>query len=232
LVSAGKLFKLDEPMPLATIAEKLKGWKVEWEEEYRGQTFTLTREVKDLELTEEMLLGTYSEDFLMVASYRGEERATPITRSSRFLFTEREGDTLLFVLEKKPVANSVANKLADILLLGPGGVVEARISHDTLKALHESNPDATKVIYFDNVDIPNVNKLALYGAALANTALYLEYLKHGKIWYVVFEDRAFNLVVGITRNCVVTVFTLVDEETFIDYVVKRVIPLVYEERAL
>ena len=104
--------------------------------------------------------------------------------------------------------------------------MEVEIPHDTLKELHESNPQATKLIWFDQVDLPGVEKLCLSGSDIADTDLYHDYLKHGKIWYVVFEDQKRGIVVGITRNLVVTLFSKTTTEEFLNYIEKDLITLI------
>lgn len=106
------------------------------------------------------------------------------------------------------------------------GRFQARLSNETLKELHESNPQATKLIWFDDVDIPSVEKLCLAGSGLANTKLYHDYLQHGKIWYVVFEVQKRGIVVGITRNCVVTLFSKSTIEDFINYILEDFLKLI------
>lgn len=221
---AGKIFKLNEEVELSIIAHKLKDYKrenvhVETDEK-------LVSEVKGLELKENVLRGFFSEDFIITKFYRGEFKSIPITVENPFIFIRRGRETLLFIVGKKFRANNVANKLNEIVFIEPGMIVEAEIPHEVLKSLHESNPEATKVVYFDGIDIPNVNKLALYGAALADSTLYAEYLRHGKIWYVVFDFKKHDLTVGVTRNCVVTVFNPVEENKFIDFTLSYIIPLV------
>ena len=92
--------------------------------------------------------------------------------------------------------------------------------------MHESNPQATKLIWFDQVDIPGVEKLCLAGSDIADTELYQEYLKHGKIWYVVFEVQRRGLVVGISRNSVVTLFSKSTIADFIKYVQEDILKLI------
>ncbi|RLG60522.1 hypothetical protein DRN86_02320 [Candidatus Geothermarchaeota archaeon] len=221
---AGKIFRLNESIDLKTIAQKLSGYKREHLHPETGEK--LLSEIKGLELKENVLKGIFSEDIIITRFYRGEIKAIPITLENTFLFIQEKRFPLLFIVGKKLRANNLANKLNEIIFIEPGVITEAEISHDTLKNLHESNPEATKVIFFDNVDIPNINKLSLYGAALADSSLYLEYLKHGKIWYVVFESKKRELTIGITRNCVITVFNPIEEEKFIKLVLDDIIPLV------
>ena len=127
---------------------------------------------------------------------------------------------------KKLLTNHVANKLSKVLFIKPQAIVKARISHKTLKELHESNPQATKLIWFDDVDIPGVEKLCLAGSSLADTELYHDYLKHGKIWYVVFVVQKRGIVVGITRNCVVTLFSKSTTDEFINYILEDLLMLI------
>jgi hypothetical protein len=127
---------------------------------------------------------------------------------------------------KKLLTNYVANKLSKILFITPHAIVESKISHQTLKMLHESNPQATKLIWFDQVDIPGIEKLCLAGSDLADTELYQNYLEHGKIWYVVFEVQKHRMMVGITRNCVVTLFSKAIAEELVDYIFADLLKLV------
>ena len=78
------------------------------------------------------------------------------------------------------------------------------------------------MVFFEDVDIPNVNKLSLYGSTLSTTSLYNEYLSHGKIWYIVVRSKKHDIVVGLTRDGVVTVFSRIDIPDFIDFVLTEV----------
>ncbi len=244
MVLAGKLFKLAERADLNTVARKLKDFKREEEVERDGKSFTLLTEVRDLKREEKGLRATLSRDYLLPVRTRDVVVPVQATARTPFHLWSRKEELLLFIQEKKHRANGLAHALSEVLL---AGVNEARAGdlqkkfqaettlgytsfHDTLKRLHEANPEATKVIFFDDVDLPSIDTLALYGSALARTKLYADYLKHGKIWYAVFETEFAGaeapLTVGITRNCIVTLFSKVGEETFLDYVRKAVVPLV------
>ena len=121
---------------------------------------------------------------------------------------------------------SFANKGSKVLFIKPQAIVEVKISHITLKELHESNPQATRLIWFDEVDIPGVEKLCLAGPDLADTKLYRDYLEHGQIWYVVFEAQKRGVVVGITRNCVITLFSRSTAKEFMNYILEDLLMLV------
>ncbi len=227
MVLAGKLFKLTDKADLGTVARKLKDFKREEEAERDGKSFTLLTEVRDLKREEKGLRALLSRDYLLPVRTRDVVVQVQATARTPFHIWPRKDEVLLFIQEKKHRANAIAHALSEVLLTG---VVEARIPHETLKRVHEARPEATKVIFFDDVDLPNIDTLALYGSALAHTKLYADYLKHGKIWYAVFEAEPPGadapLTVGLTRNSIVALFSKVPEEKFLDYVRLAIAPLV------
>lgn len=130
------------------------------------------------------------------------------------------------VFEKKRVANFIANKLSDIVFEKVGSVVQARISPETIKGFHTKNPEDTKITFFGNVNIPNVEKLSLYGPDLVSTSLFDEYSKHGDLWYIVARAREYGYVVGITRDASIIVFNLTDKNKYMEYVTKEIYTLI------
>jgi len=232
MVLAAKIFELKEPLELPLIAGKLKDFKEEEPREHAGKSVELTTEFLDLKLGEGELAGIFSRDFVLSRYYKRGLVETLVTEEVPFWIKRFKGRSFLVVLApskprgvKKLLTDHVANKLSEILFIRPGAIVEARIKHETLRRLHESEPRATKLIWFDDVDIPGISKLAMAGSALADTKLYRDYLEHGRIWYVLFEFRP-GMVVGITRNCVVTSFSRVERGEFIDCVFGDVVPLI------
>ncbi len=75
-------------------------------------------------------------------------------------------------MEKKRLANFIANKLSGLLYGKAGQIVEACVAPETLRDFHLKNPEDTKITFFDNVDIPNVDKLSLYGPDLIGTTYF------------------------------------------------------------
>ncbi|MDK2464485.1 MAG: hypothetical protein QI223_06920 [Candidatus Korarchaeota archaeon] len=226
MVLVGKIFRVEGDMAPELAAEKLRGWRVERSVAHGGEEFTLRTQVDVKTVREAEVWGELYEEYLVPLFGREGVRYEVSARVIPFIMFWTDSGPMLLILAKRPKANAAASLLSNALLLGSGGIVEAKISHETLRELHESNPEAAKVVYFDQVDLPNIRKLSLFGEALADTNLYQEYLKHGKIWYVVFEDREWGLTVGVTRNCVVTVFTATEVENFVRYVMERIVPLV------
>jgi len=228
MVVAGKVFRLSEPLSLDEVASRLEGYRVEEPYEEGDYKFTLVTEVVGLlpKPEKNMLRGIYSHDYVIHVFHRGKVAPLPRTVEALFSFSKVEDVTFLTVVEKKRLANFIANKLSEILFDRVGGIVEARIPPETLREFHLKNPEDTKITFFDNVDIPNVNKLSLYGPDLVNTSLFEDYCKHGDLWYVVARSREYGYVVGITRDASVTIFNLTDKEKYLEFVTKEVYPLI------
>ncbi|MEM2971098.1 MAG: hypothetical protein QW270_01555 [Candidatus Bathyarchaeia archaeon] len=228
MVVAGKVFRLSEPLFIGEIASRLDGYRVEEPYEEGDYKFMLLREIAGLlpKPKENMLRGVYSHDYVIHVFHRGKMAPLPRTVEALFSFAQREGTTFLTVVEKKRLANFIANKLSEIIFDKVGGIIEARIPPEVLREFHLKNPEDTKITFFDNVDIPNVNKLSLYGPDLINTSLFEDYCRHGDLWYVVARAREYGYVVGITRDASVTVFNLTDKERYLEYVTKEVYQLI------
>jgi len=159
---------------------------------------------------------------------RGKIVPLPKTIEAIFNFAQFKKQSYLILVEKKRVANFMANKLSETIFEKVGGIIEARIAPETLKGFHTKNPEGTKITVFDNVDIPNVDKLSLYEPDLVGTTLFDEYAKHGDLWYIVARAREYGYVAGVTRDASVTVFDLTDKNKYLEYVTKEIIPLILE----
>jgi hypothetical protein len=226
MVVAGKVFRIFQPISLAEIASKLDGYHSEELYEEGDCKFTLVTEVAGLLPRENEIRGVYAHDYAIHIFHRGKVAPMPRTLEAAFSFAQRNNSILLSVVEKKRLANFVANKLSEILYGRIGGIVEARIPPEVLRDFHLKNPEDTKITFFDNVDIPNVNKLSLYGPDLINTSLFEEYCKHGDLWYVVARAREYGYVVGVTRDASITIFNITDRDKYFEYVDKEIYPLI------
>lgn len=228
--TAGKVFVALEPSPLGEIAARLQGWREE--EVYRegDYEFTLIAEVANLTLGETSLTGLYSYDYVVHNYHRGRIIPSPATREALFSFNEYQDNLFLIVVEKKEIANRIANRLSEILYGEMGRIVEARILPETLKEFHLANPEHTSVIFFENMDIPNVNKLSLYGPDLTGTSLFDQYAARGDPWYVLTKSRKHDHTVGIVRDGSVTIFNRVDKGEYLRYVADEILPLIQPPR--
>jgi hypothetical protein len=234
LVLPAKIFEIKEELNLGLAAQKLKDYHEE--ENYEKEdttTTTLITEILDLNLSENLISGVFSQDFMRTNYYRHALIQTPVTEEAQFWITRHQNRAFLIVVApsvargvKKLLASHVANKLSKHLFITPKAILETRIPNETLKALHESNPQATRLIWFDQFDVPGVEKTCLAGSDLVDTQLYQDYLKHGKIWYVVFEAQNRGLTMGITRNSVVTLFSKATKDELIQYVCDDILDLI------
>lgn len=223
---ASKIFDVKPNVPLEELAEKLKDYRIV-EEREEDMSLELITEVRDLELRDNILEGVFSKDKLILIPQRGKIVPVVKTTDARIIFRRERETTLLTVVQEKHFANAVASILSHYLFLSYRAILEARISPEVMREFHERNPENTKVIYFDDLDIPDVDKLALYGESVKDSSLYEEYLRHGKIWYIVYQIPGTHHVMGLTRNCVVTAFSRMDLREFIDYLHRVIHPLIY-----
>jgi hypothetical protein len=226
MVLAAKIFEVKEGYSTDILADKLKKFRLEREEKFENESFTLVTEVKEIGGTRNMLEGIFAFDTLFTVKQRGELKPYLRTFEAPFTFDIHKGRTFLTIYEKKNRANNIANEMSKALFMSLGQIVEARITPETLRKFHEENFEDTKIVFFDDVDIPNIKKLSLYGSALGITSLYNEYLEHGKLWYTVIKSKKYGYIVGITRNCVVTVFSRIELPEFKSYIRGEVIPLI------
>lgn len=234
MVLPAKVFEIKEETNFGLIVQKLKNFREEESyETSKGETMTLVTEILDLDLKQNLISGVFSADFMRGRYYQRRLIENPVTEEATFWITEFNDRTFLIVVApsvargvKKLLSNHVANKLSKVLFITIKAIVETKIPHETLKELHESNPQATRLIWFDQIDIPGVEKLCLAGSDLADTQAYQDYLSHGKIWYVVFEAQKHGLTMGITRNSVVTLFSKSTKDELVDYVRGEMLSLV------
>ena len=234
MVLPAKIFEIKEEADLGLMARKLKDfYEEESYQEENGETVKLVAEILDLKLKEDAVAGVFSMDFVRRRYYRRKLVEAPITEEAPFWIKHFKGRTFMIVLApsvargvKKLLTSHVANRLSKVLFIKSRAIVEVRISHEILTKLHESNPQGTKLIWFDEVDLPGVEKLCLAGSDLVDTTLYHDYLEHGKIWYVVFEAQKRGIVVGITRNCVVTLFSKSTIDELRNYILEDLLTLI------
>jgi len=209
--------------------DKLIGWR-ETEPVEGDEDIQLVTEIIEVKEEDGVISGIFAKDFYREHIYRRRVMATPQTEEAPFWILNHEGRRFLVVMApsvargvKKLLSNHVAVALGAIL---NADIREARISYETLQKLHESNPQATNLIWFDNVDMPGVDKLCLSGQGLADTGMYKEYIDHGMIWYVVFTSQPKGYTIGITRSAVVTNFSKTTEEEFIEFIRDEILKLI------
>jgi hypothetical protein len=211
---------------LKDIAAKLQGLREEEAYKEGNSSFTLVTEVANVKLSDNVLTGLYSYDYVVHNYHRGKVIPSPATREVLFSFNEYVGSLFLTVVEKKEVANRVANKLSQLAFGEMGEIVEARILPETLKDFHLVNSENTSVIFFENMNIPNLNKLSLYGPDLTGTSLFDQYTARGDPWYILTKSKKHKHTVGIVRDGSVTIFNTVDKGEYLRYIADEILPLV------
>ena len=93
------------------------------------------------------------------------------------------------------------------------------------KASGDTNPIHTNDVVAERAGLKGVIAHGLFSFGFISK-LFEDYLEHGKIWYVVFEVQKRGIVVGITRNCVVTLFSKSTPNDFINYIQEDLLTLV------
>ncbi len=228
--TAGKVFVSTEHLPLQDIPVTLEGYRVEETYEEGDIELELITEVANISIEEDILTGLYSYDYVVHNYHRGKVLPSPATKEVLFSFCELDGRIYLTVVEKKAIANRVANRLSEIAFGQMGVIVEARILPETLKEFHLANSESTKVIFFENMDIPNINKLSLYGPDIVNTSLFSEYTARGDPWYVLTKSKKHGHTVGLVRDGSVTLFNSVDQGQYLQYVKEDILPMIQPPR--
>ena len=228
--TAGKVFVSTQYLPLAEISAGLEGFREEAQYTEGEVELGLVTEVANVSVTEDILTGLYSYDYVVHNYHRGKILPSPVTKEVLFAFTEHEGRTYLTVVDKKAIANRLANRLSEIAFGEMGVIVEARILPETLKEFHLENPESTKVIFFENMDIPNINKLSLYGPDIVGTSLFEEYGARGDPWYILTRSKKYGHTVGVVRDGSVTLFNSVDQGQYLQYVKEEIIPMTQPPR--
>ena len=234
MVLPAKIFEIKEKLALGLILQKLKNYREEvLYQMANGETITLITEILNLSAKENLINGIFSEDFIQNRQYRGQVIEAPVTEEATFWITFHNNRIFLIIVApsvargiKKMLSSHIANKLGKIIFISSRIIVETRIPHEILKTLHESNPQATRLIWFDQFDLPGIEKLCLAGSDLADSKLYQEYLIHGQIWYVVFESQKRGLTIGITRNSVITIFSKSTKDELIEYIRLDILELI------
>lgn len=226
-----KIFEVVEPLSLEEVAIKLRGYGILEAEKLGEREVEVGFRVVSLEPGGEgELRGVFEESFIASVTYRGEEVKIPVSVSTEFRFLNVGGGLFLIVAAKKARANRVASRLSMAIAAKKRAVLELHIPQERFRRLYEGRPGAVKVVVFTNVRLPDVNKLTLYGGQLSNSQTYSEYLKLGEVWYSVFEAEE-GLVVGVTRNGIVTFFSKVDPEAAFKFAIEKVLPLVEQASA-
>jgi len=219
---SGKVFVVKGGGSLEDIHGRLDGWEVS--ESYARGDFkaVLIHNVEDLEAGDHYVNGVYVYDYVLVNTHRGTVVNTPVTRGVPFRFFEKDGDLWLVVIVSKAIANVIAVALAGICAVD---VREASIFASEMNSFLKVNDNA-KVVLFDNLDIPGVDKNTLYGSELVQTNLFKEFSGRGSPKWVVTEEKVSGYTIGLGGDVGVTVYNNVELNEYLKLVEQDIIPLV------
>lgn len=224
---AGKLFRFSEPLSIEEIARRLEGYRLEREDEETG--LKLVTELTITSVNKDALETRMYRDRIVFLGTREGPKPAVSTISITISFRAVAGQTFVLILAKKLLANEIANELSRVIFMKPGSIVEARIDPQVFLEYYRQSMEDARVAMFDQVDIPNVNVLALYGEALSDTELFREYEKHGSLWYIVVRSKRRELIIGLTRNCVITIFSQATEDDLKSFAFEEVVPLLLKK---
>ena len=231
---SAKIFLHQESLPFEDIAEKLKAWSEEETfEAAPGEDYTLLANIMEAEHNDEELSGIYAYDSVATHIWRGEVSYTPFTTTAPFIFTEKDEQRFLIVLAPKSIANRVANKLSMILHGVQGAIIEPVIRTASFDEF-QSGTETTKIMLFDDIDIPNLDKATLYGGDGGNvqqTNLYGNFVAHGRPWYMVSKTKGRGWTVGIVRDATIVVFNTVSIEHFVEFLKEKIFPMTLRRRS-
>lgn len=226
MVLSAKIYNIPKEAEIDTVRKKLNNYLIEKVEEHEERKFTLVTKISNLKQTNNNLLeGIFSKDEIIYLPQRGTVNPVLYTRDSLFSFVFNERRNLI-IFEKKHVADSIANELSKILFIKVGVITEVKIEPAIMRRFHEENRNNTKVIFFNDIKIPGIKKLSLYGENLANLEVYNEYLRLGNIWYIVFQSKITNGTAGLTRDGIVVHFSKIEMKDFQNFIINEILKII------
>lgn len=223
--TAGKIFIRREQMPLQEVKQLLEGYEVKTRFEEGGADIELIDDIVDLRMAGSSLYGVYRSDGVDVKQYRHGLQIVPYTAEAPFVFT----DEFLIVIARKQFANAVANKLSVILHGEMGAIAEPVLNARALREFYEGG-EGTRILLLDDVLIPNMDKLTMYGPNVVQTNLYGDYINEGTPWYIVVKTLKRGYTVGLVRDGAVVIFNTVGLDEFLEFVEDDVVPLILRRR--
>jgi len=228
--TAGKIFYYLDPKTIEEIHETLRGFTVNDTVEEGEISLDLKTDIGALGLLEDGdLQGVWKQDEIISLTHRGQLTYHLITKEFPFVFTLKDEQPYLIVLGKKQLANTVANKLSETIWGEIGHIIEPRMNPKALRGYYEGS-DGTKILLFENLDTPNLDKWTGYGEDVVQTDLYGKYVNVGSVRWVVMKSLKKGYTVGISSDCGVTLFNRVDTINYVEYIKDEIIPLTLVRR--
>lgn len=223
--TAGKIFLYVETMPRDDIYDALNGWREELEYDDGEFTTSLINDIEGLEIYKDEVRGVYRSDGIETKIHRTGAKTIPYTVESRFLFFEQDDRRYVLVMAPKRTANNIANRLSLILHNEVGAVTVPKLNPQKLREFCEASM-AIKVLLFEEMDIPNMEKATLYGTNITQVNLYGQFVDSGQYRYSVTKLSEDGHTVGIVRDGSVCIFNTIESSDYIDFIKDKIIPLI------
>ena len=224
---SGKIFTLPQHLTLDEIHGSLDGFKItEPYESTEGPGFhiELIKDVTKLRAAPGGLEGIYAYDTVLQHKHRGRILHTPVTTETKFQISDTPQMWLL-CLAPKHTANKVAIDLATILYGADPEIRETSIWSRRIEEYLSEN-DQAKVVLFDNLDIPGIDKDTLYGEELVQTDLFGRFKQSGTFRYIITKSRLTGYTVGIVSDGAVILFNTVEDDEYVSFVEDEIMPMV------
>lgn len=225
--TAGKIFLYQEVLELAQIQERLEDLSEEIEYALDGETFNLVTDISHLSLTEKELSGLYSADGVEAKMHRSGPQYVTYTRESPFYFFEEEERSYVLIMAPKRIANGIANKLSLILHDAVGAIAVPKLNPRKLREFCEGS-EAIKVLLFEEMDIPNLEKATMYGTNIVQMDLYNRFVDSGQYRYSVskLKPEKDAHTIGIVRDGSVCIFTEIDSHEYVQFIKNEIVPMI------
>ncbi len=212
-----------EPLAPEEIYESLEGYSQLWEEEVDGRTVSVGFRVANIDHSGETVWGVVEESFISRMEFRGEEIRVPVSLTIEFSFIEYDKRQFLIVYAGKRRADRLAVRFSEILYDRRDVIVEVYIPPEKMRTLYLDKVGEVRIVILDNLRIPGLSKVTLFGKDLKDSDAFMDYLKKGRESYVVYRDE--EGVFGVSRMGQIIAFSRIDSETLESYLREKIIPL-------
>ncbi|RLE60221.1 MAG: hypothetical protein DRJ35_03870 [Thermoprotei archaeon] len=223
MARACKIFEVMEPLAPEEIYESLEGYSQLWEEEVDGRTVSVGFRVANIDHSGETVWGVVEESFISRMEFRGEEIRVPVSLTIEFSFIEYDKRQFLIVYAGKRRADRLAVRFSEILYDRRDVIVEVYIPPEKMRTLYLDKVGEVRIVILDNLRIPGLSKVTLFGKDLKDSDAFMDYLKKGRESYVVYRDE--EGVFGVSRMGQIIAFSRIDSETLESYLREKIIPL-------
>ncbi len=220
-MKACKIFDVLEPLSVREIYDSLHGYTQLWEEELNGRSVTVGFRVADVEMGEDTVWGTAEESWIRSVSFRDEEIRVPVSVSIGFTFIKDRRREFLIVYAGRRLADRLSVRFSELLFDRRDMIVDVYIPPEKMREIYMDAQEIRSII-LEDVRLPGVKKVTLFGDDLRNSRTLKSYLRKGRETYVVYRDE--EGVFGLSRMGQLVAFSRIDDETLEAYIREKILP--------